>query len=259
MKRLRDMESRSIISSDEFTSLKVHCANGTLNINLSSSNFDDDQEFAESLRMANLTTLNGDSSSLLLQSSIVASVNEVVTALPPTSSASVSTASTLILPPPSDEQKVILNALNRGENVIVNAVAGAGKTTTSLLIAQHYKSINKRILLLTYNANLKSEARRKAKLLDLDNVMESHSYHSFCNKYYGKCYNDDMLKPIICSDTPPIRSICHYDIIIVDEAQDMMPFLYAVVRKILRDINATAYSPQFNITGDWRQCIFKVT
>ena len=43
---------------------------------------------------------------------------------------------------PSEEQEKIINAIVNNKNVIVNAVAGSGKTTTVLLIAnklQHKK------------------------------------------------------------------------------------------------------------------------
>ena len=45
---------------------------------------------------------------------------------------------------PSDEQKIIIDAVSNNKNVIVNAVAGSGKTTTLLFIAQQNK--NKKIL-----------------------------------------------------------------------------------------------------------------
>jgi superfamily II DNA or RNA helicase len=46
------------------------------------------------------------------------------------------------------EQKEIINSIKNGYNIIVDAVAGCGKTTTSLAIAQECK--DKFFLLLTY-------------------------------------------------------------------------------------------------------------
>ena len=60
---------------------------------------------------------------------------------------------------PSDEQKEIIQSIINGQNVFVNAVAGSGKTTTVLCLAQSIKP--KRILQITYNKLLKFEVREK--------------------------------------------------------------------------------------------------
>ena len=48
------------------------------------------------------------------------------------------------LPPPSPEQELVLKAVKQGRNARVNAVAGSGKTTTILQIAQAFP--NRKIL-----------------------------------------------------------------------------------------------------------------
>ena len=50
----------------------------------------------------------------------------------------------LKLPLPSPEQELVLKALRQGRNARVNAVAGSGKTTTILQIAQAFP--NRKIL-----------------------------------------------------------------------------------------------------------------
>jgi superfamily II DNA or RNA helicase len=57
-----------------------------------------------------------------------------------------------ILFTPSSEQQLIIDAIKRGENVSVNAVAGSGKTTTILGIAKQIPE--KKILQITYNLSL---------------------------------------------------------------------------------------------------------
>ena len=49
-----------------------------------------------------------------------------------------------ILFKPSSEQQIIIDTIKRGKNVAVNAVAGSGKTTTILGIAEQIR--NKKIL-----------------------------------------------------------------------------------------------------------------
>ena len=98
------------------------------------------------------------------------------------------------LPLISKEQQQIIHYLQKG-NVIVDAVAGSGKTTTNLYVAKQLRSQN--ILLLTYNARLKDETRNKVKINGLTNL-EVHSYHSFCVKhYYDKSFTDTEIKNVI--------------------------------------------------------------
>jgi len=92
----------------------------------------------------------------------------------------------------SDEQNNVIKCVESENNVCVDSVAGSGKTTTILHIAE--KLSNLKILLITYNAKLKLETREKSKKLGLNNI-EVHSYHSFGVKYYdNKCYTDDVIQ-----------------------------------------------------------------
>ena len=65
------------------------------------------------------------------------------------------------------EQKRILKSL-KNYNVIIDSVAGSGKTTTNLFIAKDNPT--KKILLLTYNASLKFETRNKVGELEINNL-----------------------------------------------------------------------------------------
>jgi superfamily I DNA and RNA helicase len=75
---------------------------------------------------------------------------------------------TYALSPISKEQHDILELVRIGGNINIDAVAGSGKTTTSLYIAKN--NPHRQILLLTYNAKLKLETREKAKQLGLSNI-----------------------------------------------------------------------------------------
>lgn len=135
------------------------------------------------------------------------------------------------LPKCSEEQLKIIESLNNN-NVIVDSVAGSGKTTTVLHIGKNNE--NKNILLLTYNAKLKIETREKVKLNNLNNI-ETHTYHSFCKKYYdNKCISDTELLNILKLNKTILRDI-NYDIIILDEAQDINEYYYTLICKIYKD------------------------
>jgi hypothetical protein len=154
-----------------------------------------------------------------------------------------------MLPTISVEQKqVIDNLVNH--NVIVDSVAGSGKTTCSLYIAIHFPTSN--FLLLTYNSKLKLETRERVNKLGIQNL-EVHSYHSFCVKNYDKkCYTDTMINSILKLNTPLLNHI-HYDTIILDESQDITPLYYELFCKIYRD-NKFA---KLCIFGDIKQSIFE--
>jgi len=158
----------------------------------------------------------------------------------------------MILPSISIEQNEILQELNNNNNVVVDSVAGSGKTTCNLHIASFFKQCN--ILLLTYNAKLKKETRERVELLGLTNL-ETHSYHSFCVKYYDTtCFTDSSIISILKTKTENYKSF-KYDIIILDEAQDISALYYELVCKIYKD-NNNDETTKLCILGDKFQSIF---
>jgi hypothetical protein len=149
----------------------------------------------------------------------------------------------------SEEQLKVIELL-QDNNVIVDSVAGSGKTTCNLHIANTF--IDSNILLLTYNSKLKLETRTKVKNLKIKNL-EIHSYHSFCVKYYSsKCHNDSKLLKMLEKDKTPKKDI-NYDIIILDEAQDINPTFYELICKIYKDNKIKA---KICILGDRYQSIY---
>jgi len=154
-----------------------------------------------------------------------------------------------MLPPISLEQAEILQAIATGSNVVVDAVAGSGKTSTVLHIAKALPLYN--ILLLTYNRRLKEETRDKIVQFETSNVVV-HNYHSFgIANYQEECYTDNGLIKIVSSNKSPCSFA--FDLIVIDEAQDMTPTYYKFVEKIMRD-NMVSY--KLAIIGDKNQAIF---
>lgn len=155
----------------------------------------------------------------------------------------------LILPKFSDEQKSIIDKLEN-HNIIVDSVAGSGKTTTNLYIASYYD--DKKILLLTYNAKLKLETRDRVRRMGIQNL-ETHSYHSFCVKNYHKtCYTDSEITNLLKTNNESYNKFS-YDIIILDEAQDITPLYYELICKIYKDNKKKA---RICILGDKYQSIY---
>lgn len=156
-----------------------------------------------------------------------------------------------MLKPISQEQQQVIDYLKTNRNVVVNSVAGSGKTTCNLHIATYFTEKN--ILLLTYNSKLKLETREKVKALKLTKL-ETHSYHSFCVKYYHhQCFTDTEIDDILENNTKPQIQF-HYDFIILDEAQDISPRLFQLICKIARDNNDK--QALYCVMGDEKQSIY---
>jgi hypothetical protein len=134
----------------------------------------------------------------------------------------------------SSEQLEIVRTIAYS-NIIVDAVAGSGKTTTILYMAQEYK--DKSILLLTYNRRLRHETITRCSEYDIDNI-ECHTYHSFCYKYIGpECCKDSGIYDFLTRGQDYLHGLdCPvYDIIVLDECQDLTRLLYKLITVVVRD------------------------
>lgn len=146
----------------------------------------------------------------------------------------------------SEEQLKIANTLIENNNIIVDAVAGSGKTTTINCIIE--KLYYKRILTILYSRYLTIETQSRIKR---DNV-DINTIHGFCQKEYGiNCSDNNGIIQIIKDNMNYIGN--SYDIIIIDEAQDLTPLLARVIIKIIHDTGAKSLV----FLGDYKQCIFK--
>lgn len=154
----------------------------------------------------------------------------------------------MILHPASEEQQKIVDSISES-NIVVDAVAGSGKTTTNLHIAKKYP--DKNILLLTYNKDLKLDSRKKVSELNISNI-EVHSFHSFCVKTYdSKAFDDNGIIKITDKDVEP-KKLFSYDIILIDEIQDINSLYYELICKIAKDNDCDF---KLAILGDIFQCI----
>jgi hypothetical protein len=157
---------------------------------------------------------------------------------------------------PSDEQLAIVEHIRAGHSVLGDCVAGSGKTTSVLLLA--HTLATKRILKVTYNKALKFEVRQKAAALELCNL-EIHTYNSLCVKYYDReGYNNETLRRAVERGAAPLCPIPPFDILVLDETQDMNLNFYDLIRKFMRDCCASniGSTPQLLILGDKYQSIY---
>jgi hypothetical protein len=158
-----------------------------------------------------------------------------------------------ILFKPSSEQQIIIDTIKRGKNVAVNAVAGSGKTTTILGIAEQIR--DKKILQITYNRALKLEVEKKAKQYKLTNLKVLTFHGLACSYYDYTSYTDDRIQEIIKQNRPlnkPISAI-DIEIIIIDEIQDMTALYFELIHKFMYDIQRKVI---LGIMGDNFQGIY---
>lgn len=157
---------------------------------------------------------------------------------------------------PSEEQMNVIQSIKDGFNVQVDAVAGSGKTTTVLSLADQIS--DKIIIQLTYNSELKEEVVQKKlkynETMYLDNL-SIYTYHSLAYQFYSTEAKTDIgINKIVSSNMIPRRKLPSIDILVLDEIQDMNELYYKFVNKFIRDLNKNV---QLLILGDKYQGLYE--
>lgn len=150
----------------------------------------------------------------------------------------------------STEQQLFCNTALTGQNIRVEACIGSGKTTAIQALCDMFPK-NKLILYLTYNKLLKADAKAKIK----NSNVTVTNYHGFVYPYLVR-------NGIRCSISDSIRtftknrlSIPRYDIIIIDEYQDIeLDFA-----EMLEYVKSTNPNMQIIMVGDMSQKIYDKT
>lgn len=144
--------------------------------------------------------------------------------------------------------------INGSGNVVIIACAGSGKTTTIHQIA--VAGTGKKTLLgLMFNRRIMEETISRAKNLGIENMIV-YTYHSFaCEFYSSECFTDQGLKRVLKYDMQPQKELPQFDILVLDEQQDMNPILYEFIRKVVRDAKKDS-GPQILFLGDPNQEIY---
>jgi len=160
--------------------------------------------------------------------------------------------STIKLDVMSDEQTHVYNKIREGNNVIVDACAGSGKSTTILSIASNMP--NHQFIQLTYNSMLSSEIKTKIEKLGLQNL-KVYTFHSLVVKYYSADgYTDTIIRKILQNNTSPRKSIPKFHVLVIDEAQDMTFLYFKLLVKFCRDMGERI---QLLILGDFMQGLYE--
>lgn len=146
---------------------------------------------------------------------------------------------------PSREQCVVLHHYERMRNIHIEAVAGAGKSTTLLLCAQ--SNPHKRVVLVTYSKRLQLELESKFRTSAAN--LKVYTYHGLASWSYQCIVNTDTVFNQMLAHAP--ANVPHFDVLALDEVQDMTISYYLFICTLLR------HKPdaQVLLVGDARQCI----
>lgn len=154
--------------------------------------------------------------------------------------------------PLSAEQAKILSHIKQGKNVVVDSCAGTGKTTLILSVAKALE--DKKLLQMTYNSMLRYEVKDRVKRSQITN-MKVHTFHSLAVKYYlPTSFTDTGLRYILLKNLAPFTSLPRFDILVLDEAQDMTFIYFQFMIKVARD---TGSPIQLLILGDYMQGLYE--
>jgi hypothetical protein len=151
----------------------------------------------------------------------------------------------------SEEQQQVITHIHKGNNVIVDACAGSGKSTTVLSTA--LSQPHRQFLLITYNKSLRKEIQEKVRELQITNIVV-HTYHSLAVAIYDpQAHVDKVMRLLVQANKSPNRLI-HSDVIVLDEVQDMTFLYFRLIVKYIRDVNQHI---QLMILGDFMQGLYE--
>lgn len=150
----------------------------------------------------------------------------------------------------SDEQREFIERVLRGENVLVDACIGSGKTTAIQVLCNCLSGRN--ILYLTYNTLLKIDAKSK---IVYPNVTVTN-YHGFAHSaLWGAGIKSGVSDLITTFNSKKPALDKKYDLLVIDEYQD----IEKEIAEMLEYIKALNPDVQIVAVGDMQQKIYDKT
>ena len=150
----------------------------------------------------------------------------------------------------SGEQQLFIEKALQGENILVDACIGSGKTTAIQKLCNKLPN-TKRVLYLTYNKLLKLDAKAKIKKRNVT-VTNYHGFAYMILKRSGVSVGISDIIQTFIQENPPIGE---YDILIIDEYQDIEQEL-AELLQLVKNRNPDM---QIIAVGDMEQKIYDKT
>lgn len=169
------------------------------------------------------------------------------------------------LPTPSPEQQVILNHIANGKNVIVDSLAGAGKSC--VILHAIMQNPTKRGFIISYNRGLVDEANSMITKLEETSGMNIRSrvtivtFHSLLSMICNKVIDDDLLFLLALAeiDFDAKRAswkFANFDFVFVDEGQDMRAPYFKLVMNLIIQLCILPNNIQILAVGDEIQLLY---
>ena len=150
----------------------------------------------------------------------------------------------------SYEQQIFIEKALQGENILVDACIGSGKTTAIQNLCNELPS-KKKVLYLTYNRLLKLDAKSKIKK---KNVTVTN-YHGFAYAILQRSGISAGISDLIQTVIRKKPTMEKFDVLIIDEYQDIEQEL-AELLQLVKDCNPNM---QIIAVGDMEQKIYDKT
>ncbi len=149
----------------------------------------------------------------------------------------------------SNEQKYFIDTALKGDNILVDACIGSGKTTAIQCLCTLLK--HKTVLYLTYNTLLKIDAKNKIILPNIT-VTNYHGFSVSILKKYNIAHTPNKAIQILLEHKPLLPI---YDVVIIDEYQDIEQE-FAELLEYIKSFNPNI---QLIAVGDMSQKIYDKT
>lgn len=157
------------------------------------------------------------------------------------------------LRPASQEQLNIIAAIRAGHNVIVDAVAGSGKTTVVLHVA---RDLALPTTMITYNRTLADETRARATALRIHNL-RVFTIHQLAGYLFGHIIKDDTEMAAAINMGGMNLSTLIGSVFVIDEMQDLCALYAKLISTVLATCKAAGRHPQLLCMGDWQQAVYE--
>lgn len=150
----------------------------------------------------------------------------------------------------SDEQKRFVHVAQEGNNILVDACIGSGKTTAIHALCKELPR-TKKILYLTYNKLLKIDAKSK---IHEKNVTVTN-YHGFAFMMLKRMGISAGISDLIQRFNKEKPDVTPYDVLIIDEYQD----IELELAELLEIVKSANPNMQIIAVGDMQQKIYDKT